>query len=115
MSKRKTKETQEVQQYQVGDTIQIKGLDYRVVEVVVDGYHVKNINPHFNSFIYVQGQPTSVDTSDCEVEDIISAAFEAAKRGDASGVVIPESMKDDTFIVNEIDSIKDATFKIGDY
>ena len=55
MSKRKTKETQEVQQYQVGDTIQIKGLDYRVVEVMPDGYHVKNINPPFNSFIYVQG------------------------------------------------------------
>lgn len=54
MSKRKTKEAQEVQQYQVGDTIQINGLDYRVVEVMVDGYHVKNINPPFNSFIYVQ-------------------------------------------------------------
>lgn len=55
MSKRKVKETQEIQQYQVGDTIHIKGLDYRVVEVMVDGYHVKNINPPFNSFIYVQG------------------------------------------------------------
>ncbi len=75
MSKRKTKETQEVQQYQVGDTIQINGLDYRVVEVMPDGYHVKNINTPFNSFIHIQGQPTSVDTSDCEVEDIISAAL----------------------------------------
>ena len=55
MSKHKTKEAQEVQKYQVGDTIQIKGLDYRVVEVRVDGYHVKNTNPPFNSFIYVQG------------------------------------------------------------
>ena len=63
MNKRKSKETQEVQQYQVGDTIQIKGLDYRVVEVTSNGYHVKNINPPFNSFIYVQGLDTVQEES----------------------------------------------------
>ena len=55
MSKRKTKEAQEVQQNKVGDTLQIKGMDYRVVEVLPDGYHVKNISSPFNSFIYAQG------------------------------------------------------------
>ena len=59
MSKRKTKEAQKVQQYKIGDTLQIKGMDYRVVEVLPDGYHVKNISSPFNSFIHIQGQPTS--------------------------------------------------------
>ena len=58
MSKRKVKEAQKVQQYKIGDTLQIKGMDYRVVEVIPDGYHVKNTNPPFNSFIYLQGLDT---------------------------------------------------------
>ena len=59
MSKRKVKEAQKVQQYKIGDTLQIKGVDYRVVEVLPDSYHVKNISFPFNSFIYFQGQSTS--------------------------------------------------------
>ena len=55
MSKRKVKEAQKVQQYKIGDTLQINGMDYRVVEVLPDGYHVKNISSPFNSFIYAQG------------------------------------------------------------
>lgn len=76
MSKRKTKETQEVQQYKVGDTVQIKGLDYRVVEVMLDGYHVKNVNPPFNSFIYVQGLDTVQEES---IDQVIADKFEEVR------------------------------------
>ena len=112
MSKRKTKEAQKVQQYKIGDTLQIKGMDYRVVEVLPDSYHVKNISSPFNSFIYAQGQsipevaePDNAATNS-KVEDVISAAFEAAKRGETIGVVIPASMRDNPFIINEIEKLK---------